>query len=80
MIQNIIYFVLVKLPHFLCDKISVLLQFKGQALGYVQQIVVKAAVSPWKPDVMIPSDAYRSPLSTVFQLMDRINGFQFNDG
>lgn len=55
-------------------------QFKGESLGYVQQIVVKAAVSPWKQDAMIPSDAYRSPLSKVFQLTDKLNHFQYNDG
>lgn len=54
--------------------------FKGKPLGYIQQIVVKVAVSPWKPDVMTPSDAYRSPLSKVFQLIDKINHFQYNEG
>ncbi|KAG1682612.1 Sterol regulatory element-binding protein cleavage-activating protein [Nymphon striatum] len=41
--------------------------FVGEPVNYVQQIILKSAVSPWKSN-LIPSDAVRSPLSTVFSL------------
>ncbi|XP_064647832.1 sterol regulatory element-binding protein cleavage-activating protein-like [Lineus longissimus] len=56
------------------------LWYSGPSLGYVQQIVVKATVSPWQPNNLIPSDAFRGPLSKIFDILDLIDEFQYHDG
>ncbi|ELU06614.1 hypothetical protein CAPTEDRAFT_96666 [Capitella teleta] len=44
-------------------------------VAYVQQIVVKSVVSPWEHEKLIPSDAFRGPLLSVFDVLDHINNF-----
>ena len=56
---------------FLC-----LFQYVGSPVGYVQQIVVKSVVLPWRPQQMIPADAYRAPLSEVFNILHQLEEFQ----
>lgn len=47
--------------------------------GYVQQIIVKGTVSPWDNKEMVPSDAFRGPLSKVFNILNDINNFKYSD-
>ncbi|XP_039279240.1 sterol regulatory element-binding protein cleavage-activating protein [Nilaparvata lugens] len=42
---------------------------------YVQQVVMKAAVSPWSDDFLL-TDAYRAPLAEVFSLVEVIQNYQ----
>uniref|UniRef100_A0A1B6CPD3 Sterol regulatory element-binding protein cleavage-activating protein n=1 Tax=Clastoptera arizonana TaxID=38151 RepID=A0A1B6CPD3_9HEMI len=42
---------------------------------YVQQIVMKAAVSPWTDDLYL-TDAIRAPLAEVFKLLEVIQNYQ----
>lgn len=42
---------------------------------YIQQVVMKAAVSPWTDD-MILTDAFRAPLAEVFRLLEVIQNYQ----
>ena len=37
-------------------------------IAYVQQIIVKAMVHPYKKDEMIKTDAFRGPLASAFKL------------
>ena len=53
-----------------------LLQYFGPPVAYVQQVVVTAAVSPWQPDRLIPNDAFRAPLSLVFDVLPHIHNLQ----
>ncbi|EEC13205.1 sterol response element binding protein cleavage-activating protein, putative, partial [Ixodes scapularis] len=50
----------------------------GPPVAYVQQVVVKAAVSPWQQSLML-MDAFRSPLAESFHLTELINNHQFVD-
>ncbi|XP_076472128.1 sterol regulatory element-binding protein cleavage-activating protein-like [Babylonia areolata] len=50
--------------------------YVGSPLGYIQQIVVKSVVSPWQPQQMIPADAFRAPLATVFDILHQLEKFQ----
>lgn len=52
--------------------------FQGPPVAYVQQVVVKAAVSPWQPD-MILMDAFRSPLAESFRIMEIVGNHQVVD-
>lgn len=52
------------------------LQYVGPPVGFVQQFVIKSAVSPWHPQQMIPTDAFRAPLSRVFQVLHEVESFQ----
>lgn len=54
--------------------------FQGDAVFYVQQIIVKAIVSPWQPKILIETDAFRGPLSTAFDVMETINNFVIRNG
>ncbi|XP_037088902.1 LOW QUALITY PROTEIN: sterol regulatory element-binding protein cleavage-activating protein-like [Pollicipes pollicipes] len=49
--------------------------FREPPTVYIQQVVVRAAVTPWQGD-MILTDAYRAPLSHVFALTETISNFQ----
>ncbi|RZF42925.1 hypothetical protein LSTR_LSTR017354 [Laodelphax striatellus] len=42
---------------------------------YVQQVVMKTAVSPWSDDFLL-TDAYRAPLAEVFSLVEVIHNYQ----
>jgi len=55
-------------------------QYFGPPVAYIQQIVIKAAVHPWQADGLIPSDAYRATLSTVFELLEHIDNYQQRNG
>lgn len=52
--------------------------FQGPPVAYVQQVVVKAAVSPWQQSLML-MDAFRSPLAESFHLTELIDNHQFVD-
>nr|XP_050044303.1 sterol regulatory element-binding protein cleavage-activating protein-like isoform X1 [Dermacentor andersoni] len=52
--------------------------FQGPPVAYVQQIVVKAAVSPWQPDLLL-MDAFRSPLAESFRITEIVGNHQFMD-
>ena len=64
------------MSHLLC----LLLQFVGEPVGYVQQIVVKSTVSPWDSQRLIQTDAFRAPLATAFSLLEHINSFKLVRG
>ena len=55
-------------------------QYMGVPVGYMQQIIVKATVSPWKQEYMVPDDAFRSPLLRVFEILEELEKFKFKDG
>ena len=55
-------------------------QYMGVPVGYIQQIIVKATVSPWKQEYMVPDDAFRSPLLRVFEILEELEKFKFKDG
>ena len=40
----------------------------GQPVAYVQQIIVKSMVQPYKKDELIKTDAFRGPLASAFKL------------
>ncbi|CAG2162507.1 unnamed protein product [Oppiella nova] len=48
----------------------------NQSFAFIQQIVVKSSVIPWK-DNLILMDAIRAPLSQSFKLMETISNYQF---
>lgn len=54
-------------------------QFQGPPVSYIQQIVVKSAVSPWKSDLIL-TDAFRAPLSSAFDINELINYHQISAG
>lgn len=54
--------------------------YLGVPVGYIQQIIVKATVSPWKQEYMVPDDAFRSPLLRVFEILEELEKFKFKDG
>ncbi|XP_061633905.1 sterol regulatory element-binding protein cleavage-activating protein isoform X6 [Phyllopteryx taeniolatus] len=45
--------------------------YQGPPVAYIQQVLVKAAVSPWD-NSLVPVDVFRSPLGRVFSLLDEI--------
>uniref|UniRef100_UPI00358EEEE0 sterol regulatory element-binding protein cleavage-activating protein isoform X3 n=1 Tax=Myxine glutinosa TaxID=7769 RepID=UPI00358EEEE0 len=49
--------------------------YVGSPVAYVQQVIVKAMVSPWEQS-LIPADAFRAPLSKVFEVIDEIRNHQ----
>ncbi|XP_055959285.1 sterol regulatory element-binding protein cleavage-activating protein [Patella vulgata] len=50
--------------------------YVGKPNGYIQQIVFKATVSPWKSSQMISTDAFRAPLSLLFKTLEQINNLK----
>ncbi|XP_014258419.1 sterol regulatory element-binding protein cleavage-activating protein isoform X1 [Cimex lectularius] len=46
---------------------------------FVQQVIMKSAVSPWTED-MILTDAIRAPLAEVFRLIEAIQNYQHPSG
>lgn len=52
--------------------------FQGPPVAYVQQVVVKAAVSPWQPNLLL-MDAFRSPLAESFRITEIVGNHQFTD-
>nr|XP_049585255.1 sterol regulatory element-binding protein cleavage-activating protein isoform X2 [Syngnathus scovelli] len=45
--------------------------YQGPPVAYIQQVLLKAAVSPWD-NSLVPVDVFRSPLGRVFGLLDEI--------
>ncbi|BFZ00983.1 hypothetical protein BsWGS_04023 [Bradybaena similaris] len=50
--------------------------FVGEPVAYVQQIVLKSAVSPWQPQHLKVSDAFRAPLLSVFNILQQLDTFK----
>lgn len=53
--------------------------YRGVPVAYIQQVLVKAAVSPWDSS-LVPVDAFRSPLGRVFTLLEEIRNHVHTDG
>ncbi|XP_037310648.2 sterol regulatory element-binding protein cleavage-activating protein isoform X1 [Pungitius pungitius] len=53
--------------------------YRGPPVAYIQQVVVKAAVSPWDSS-LVPVDVFRSPLGRAFSLLDEIRNHVHSDG
>lgn len=47
-------------------------------MAYIQQVLVKAAVSPWD-NSLVPVDVFRSPLGRVFSLLEEIRNHVYTD-
>ncbi|XP_029444056.1 sterol regulatory element-binding protein cleavage-activating protein [Rhinatrema bivittatum] len=52
--------------------------YVGPPVAYIQQIFVKAVVSPWHKN-FLAVDVFRSPLSRVFQLVEEIRNHVLRD-
>ncbi|NWR81366.1 SCAP protein, partial [Centropus unirufus] len=52
--------------------------YVGAPVAYIQQILVKATVSPWQKN-FLAVDVFRSPLSRVFQLVEEIRNHALRD-
>ncbi|NWV32923.1 SCAP protein, partial [Grantiella picta] len=52
--------------------------YVGAPVAYIQQIFVKAIVSPWQKN-FLAVDVFRSPLSRVFQLVEEIRNHALRD-
>ncbi|NXA10098.1 SCAP protein, partial [Sapayoa aenigma] len=52
--------------------------YVGAPVAYIQQILVKATVSPWHKN-FLAVDVFRSPLSRVFQLVEEIRNHALRD-
>uniref|UniRef100_A0A6Q2YR78 Sterol regulatory element-binding protein cleavage-activating protein n=1 Tax=Esox lucius TaxID=8010 RepID=A0A6Q2YR78_ESOLU len=53
--------------------------YRGPPVAYIQQVLVKAAVSPWD-STLVPVDVFRSPLGRIFTLLEEIRNHVHNDG
>ena len=47
-------------------------------MAYIQQVLVKAAISPWDT-TLVPVDVFRSPLGRVFTLLEEIRNHVYSD-
>ncbi|XP_033855822.1 sterol regulatory element-binding protein cleavage-activating protein-like [Acipenser ruthenus] len=52
--------------------------YVGPPVAYIQQVLVKAVVSPWDQS-LLPVDIFRSPLAQVFQLVEEIRNHVHRD-
>ncbi|KAM8869101.1 sterol regulatory element-binding protein cleavage-activating protein isoform 2-T2 [Spinachia spinachia] len=52
--------------------------YRGPPVAYIQQVVVKAAVSPWDSS-LVPVDVFRSPLGRAFSLLEEIRNHVHSD-
>ncbi|XP_076137054.1 sterol regulatory element-binding protein cleavage-activating protein isoform X1 [Alosa pseudoharengus] len=52
--------------------------YRGPPVAYIQQVLVKAAVSPWE-NTLVPVDVFRSPLGRVFSLLEEIRNHVYSD-
>uniref|UniRef100_A0A3Q3GSX3 Sterol regulatory element-binding protein cleavage-activating protein n=1 Tax=Labrus bergylta TaxID=56723 RepID=A0A3Q3GSX3_9LABR len=52
--------------------------YRGPPVAYIQQVLVKAAVSPWDSS-LVPVDVFRSPLGRVFSLLEEIRNHVHSD-
>ncbi|XP_031723341.1 sterol regulatory element-binding protein cleavage-activating protein isoform X1 [Anarrhichthys ocellatus] len=53
--------------------------YRGPPVAYIQQVLVKAAVSPWDSS-LVPVDVFRSPLGRAFSLLEEIRNHVHSDG
>ncbi|XP_067127513.1 LOW QUALITY PROTEIN: sterol regulatory element-binding protein cleavage-activating protein [Centruroides vittatus] len=53
--------------------------FQGPPVGFVQQIVIKSIVTPWKPGLIL-TDAFRGPLAEGFHVLEMIRNHQTDNG
>ncbi|XP_070585440.1 sterol regulatory element-binding protein cleavage-activating protein isoform X2 [Erythrolamprus reginae] len=53
--------------------------YSGAPVAYIQQVLVKATVSPW-PKNFLAVDVFRCPLARVFQLVEEIRNHVLRDG
>ncbi|KAJ3597345.1 hypothetical protein NHX12_000873 [Muraenolepis orangiensis] len=53
--------------------------YRGPPVAYIQQVLVKAAVSPWGSSLVGPVDAFRPPLGQVFTLLEEIRNHVHSD-
>ncbi|KFM63912.1 Sterol regulatory element-binding protein cleavage-activating protein, partial [Stegodyphus mimosarum] len=53
--------------------------FQGPPVSYVQQIIVKSAVFPWKSDLIL-TDAFRAPLTYAFEISELLGNHQISPG
>ncbi|NXL99467.1 SCAP protein, partial [Tyrannus savana] len=52
--------------------------YVGAPVAYIQQILVKATVSPWQKN-FLAVDVFRSPLARVFQLVEEVRNHALRD-
>ncbi|KAF5898299.1 sterol regulatory element-binding protein cleavage-activating protein, partial [Clarias magur] len=52
--------------------------YHGAPVAFIQQVLVKAAVSPWDSS-LVPVDVFRSPLGRVFNLLEEIRDHVYAD-
>ncbi|XP_075885449.1 sterol regulatory element-binding protein cleavage-activating protein isoform X1 [Nelusetta ayraudi] len=52
--------------------------YQGPPVAYIQQVLVKAAVSPWDSG-LVPVDVFRSPLGRAFGLLEEIRNHVYSD-
>ncbi|XP_028835659.1 sterol regulatory element-binding protein cleavage-activating protein [Denticeps clupeoides] len=52
--------------------------YRGPPVAYIQQVLVKAAVSPWD-NTLVPVDVFRSPIGRVFSLLEEIRNHVYTD-
>ncbi|XP_027766130.1 sterol regulatory element-binding protein cleavage-activating protein-like, partial [Empidonax traillii] len=52
--------------------------YVGAPVAYIQQIFVKATVSPWQKN-FLAVDVFRSPLARVFQLVEEVRNHALRD-
>ncbi|MCJ8745403.1 hypothetical protein PDJAM_G00129750 [Pangasius djambal] len=52
--------------------------YHGAPVAYIQQVLVKAAVSPWDSS-LVPVDVFRSPLGRVFSLLEELRDHVYAD-
>ncbi|XP_042079895.1 sterol regulatory element-binding protein cleavage-activating protein isoform X3 [Haplochromis burtoni] len=52
--------------------------YRGPPVAYIQQVLVKAAVSPWD-NSLVPVDVFRSPLGRVFNLLEELRNHVHSD-
>ena len=65
--------------HSICGLFLLLQLQTSKSYAYIQQIVVKAAVVPWQPNLIL-MDAIRAPLGQVFALQEYISNHQLEYG
>ncbi|XP_052801573.1 sterol regulatory element-binding protein cleavage-activating protein-like [Mya arenaria] len=58
------------------DVTSIPRWYQGLPVGFIQQVVVKATVSPWEPTQHDPLDALHAPLSKVFRVLEDVEKFR----
>ncbi|NXG09732.1 SCAP protein, partial [Sakesphorus luctuosus] len=52
--------------------------YVGAPVAYIQQILVKATVSPWQKN-LLAVDVFRAPLARVFQLVEEVRNHALRD-